>query len=105
MQRTILGAAVRLAKTAGVTPWTIYGQLDRFWSRIAVGGAIGVVKLGPKEARASLEQCPVIAIPYFRNAVGGVLWGITDLFCQRAFVREVPRMRTATLAAYRSQWV
>jgi hypothetical protein len=105
MQRTILGAAVRLAKTAGVTPWTVYKQLDRFWSRIAVGGAIGVYKLGPKEARAELVQCPVLDIPYFRNAVGGVLWGITDLFCQRAFVREIPTMRTPTHAAYRSQWV
>jgi hypothetical protein len=105
MQRTILGAAVRLAKTAGVTPWTVYRQLDRFWTRIAIGGAITVYKLGPKDARAELVECPVLAIPYFRNAVAGVLWGITDLFCQRAFIRELPSMRTSARAAYRSQWV
>jgi hypothetical protein len=105
MQRTILGTAVRLAKNAGVTPWTIYLQLDRFWSRIAVGGAIRVVRMGPKDARAELTHCPVLEIPYFRNAVAGVLWGVTDLFCQRAYVREVPRARTSTFAAYRSQWV
>jgi hypothetical protein len=105
MQRTILGAAVRLAKTAGVTPWTVYNQLNRFWSRIAIGGGIALYKLGPKDARAELVQCPVLEIPYFRNAVAGVLWGITDLFCQKAFVREMREMRTSTRAAYRSQWV
>ena len=62
MQRTILGTAVRMAKNAGVTPWTIYKQLDRFWQRIAVGGGIAVHKLGPKEARAELLQCPLLEL-------------------------------------------
>ncbi len=104
MQRTILGTAVRVAKNAGVTPWTIFAQFDRFWSRVAIGGAIAVYRLGPKEARAELLQCPVIDVPYFRRATAGVVLGITELFSERAFVHMLPGAK-GSRAAFRVQWV
>ena len=37
---TALGTAVKLAKVAGATPWTLLGQLDRMYVRACQGGAV-----------------------------------------------------------------
>ena len=39
---TSLALAIRLAKQAGVTPWTILGQLPRLWDRVWRGGGVAV---------------------------------------------------------------
>src|SRR5262249_36125222 len=81
---TMFGTVMRLAKGAGVTPWTFLPHLQRFWERGYDGGGLSVVRLGPKEARVDLVQCSLAESRYFRNAVRGVLLTVVQLFCTKA---------------------
>jgi hypothetical protein len=102
-QGSMLGTAVLLAKGAGVTPWTLLGQLDRLFRRGFEGAAVACFRLGPKECRAEAAALPLLRIPYFRRGLGGVLESMLTLFCQRAYVADLdPRTRDSV--AYRVQW-
>jgi hypothetical protein len=101
-QGSILSLAVRAAKGAGVTPWTIFPQFDRLWRRGANGGAAAVFRLGPKEARNDVVGCELFDIPYFEHAFRGVLMGIVELFCEKVYVHPLPRRRSE--ASFHFQW-
>lgn len=63
-QRTILGTAAKMARGAGVTPWTIlppYGRLSR---RGVDCGALAVFTLGPKDARIDIERCALFEMRF-----------------------------------------
>ena len=94
------------AKGAGATPWTGLGFLDRLWDRVfAGGGGVGLVKLGPKEARAQLIGLPLLAVPYFRHAFRGTMLAGLELFCQRAYVHEHGRDQPESTFTFRVSWV
>jgi hypothetical protein len=102
-QGSMLGTAVLLAKGAGVTPWTLLGQLDRLFRRGFEGAAVAAFRRGPKEGRAEAAGLPLLRIPYFRRGLGGVLESMLTLFCKRAYVVDLdPRPTDAV--AYRVQW-
>lgn len=103
-QGAMLGTVVRMAKGAGVTPWTVLPQYRRLFERGVRGGGISVVKLGPKEARIDIVRCELFEIPYFRIAFRGILQGIAGLFCRVSFIHDVPTS-TQSDASYRFQWV
>jgi hypothetical protein len=101
---TLLGTIARLAHSAGVTPWTLIEQLSRFWRRGFDGADVTFEKLGPKEARVSLVDLPLLQISYFRNGLAGTCEAQLMPFCARAFVR-VERYRPGqSVATYRYQW-
>jgi hypothetical protein len=85
---TLFGTVLRLAKGAGVNPWTVLPQLQRFWDRGYDGGGIRVLRLGPKEARIELVQCAIADSSYFRYALRGVVVAVLHMFCSRAYVHE-----------------
>jgi len=102
-QGSMLGTVVRMAKAAGVTPWTVLPQYGKLYQRGVQGGAVAVFKLGPKEARIEVVACELFDIPYFRTAFRGVLQGIAGLFCRTSFIHDVPTTEPGT-ATYRFQW-
>ena len=102
---SVIVVAVKLAVASGATPWTVIQQLGRLWARTFVGGGIGAVKLGPKEARIELAQWPCCANRYVRAGVRGVALGMIETFCQKAYVHEVPEMLTPTSLGLRVSWV
>jgi hypothetical protein len=104
VHNTILSIAVKLAHEAGATPWTVLGQFGRLWDLIWVGGAVGVFKLGPKEARLEVVGWPLARFAYCKNGILGVTQGLIQLFCSKVYVREVPRLCTATSLGYRIAW-
>jgi hypothetical protein len=108
LNQTLLSTAVRLASQSGATLWTPLSHFYRLWNRMFVGGGVTVVKLGPKEARIEMLGCTLAHIPYFRSGLQGVLLGIGELFSQRVYAREVPRVGNATPATtviFRGSWV
>lgn len=105
IQQSVLMSMVRLARGAGATPIVAAAQFHRLWSRLLMGGAGVVYKTGPKEARFEGLNVPLAQIPYFRNAWRGLIAGSFGLFCQRIYVRDLPRYMTATTVGYRAQWV
>ncbi|MFI5299794.1 MAG: hypothetical protein ACHREM_17035 [Polyangiales bacterium] len=103
-QGTVFGTAVRLAKGAGVTPWTIMERYPQIWSRVWIGGGVAVYKLGPKDARVEIAGWPCARIPYLRVAMRGVTGGLMTLFCRRAVVTAIPKYCTDLTLGYHFAW-
>ncbi len=101
----LLGTAVKLATGAGVTPWTVFPFFQRFWFRAYDGGALRVLRLGPKEAAVELIAFPLATSKYYRHAVRGLLVGVVELFCSKAYAKERPVSEPAMAITYRVQWV
>jgi hypothetical protein len=103
---TFLGVVVKMAKNAGVTPWTLLPKGNQLYGRLLKGGGgTQVTKLGPKECRAELAGLPLLEVPYFRNAMRGIYQAAMALFCARVYVNELPRRATPTSIAMRVAWV
>jgi uncharacterized protein (TIGR02265 family) len=100
---TLLGTAVRMARGAGLTPWTTLPLLQRFWDRGFDGGAVSVARAGPKDAHVTCVQCAVIVSPYFRNGLRGLLAALMELTCTKAYVTE-RRSHLANSLSFRLQW-
>ena len=101
---TLLGTVIRMAKEAGVSPWTIFPQYQRFWSRAYDGNGVAVYNLGPKEVRVDIVQSRLVESRYYRDALRGLLIGVTELFCTKAYVTERPGRLAPMSASFRMQW-
>jgi hypothetical protein len=104
VQNGMLGTLVRLAKTAGVTPWTGLQQFQRLWDRLLQGGSGAVYRLGPKEARVEIHGVSLVSIAYFRNGWRGMFAGSGQLFASKVYVTEISRQTTRTSMALRVAW-
>lgn len=103
---TFLGVVVKMAKNAGVTPWTLLPKGNQLYGRLlSGGGGTQITRLGPKECRAEMAGLPLLEIPYFRNAIRGLYQAAITLFCVRTYVNEIPRRATPTSIAMRIAWV
>jgi hypothetical protein len=103
-QGIVFSVAINLAKGAGVTPWLLLPRLPEVWYRIWIGGGVAIYKLGPKDARVEIGGWTCARTTYCRVAMRGVLQGLTGLFCERAYVREVPALCTKLTLGYRIAW-
>jgi hypothetical protein len=101
---TVLATFVRLARGAGVTPWTVLLRFQELWERIWLGGGVKVVKLGPKEARIEIAGWPCAGSVYCRAAMRGVIPAVTDLFCQKSYATEIGQLTTKTSLGYLISW-
>jgi hypothetical protein len=95
LYKTFLGTMIRAATGVGVTPWVTFPYTPKMYERIFDGGGCCVTKLGPKEATMEMAANPLCAIGYFRNATRGVWTSALDLFCTKAYMREVARTETS----------
>jgi hypothetical protein len=111
-QRTGIGLKTHLtrvatvvSRSAGVTPWSLFEQWNRFWARTFDGGGVSVMKLGPKEAEVVYAQCSLLESPYFRSALRGVAVGLLGAVTQRSFMSELPAAARVDEIRYRFSWV
>jgi hypothetical protein len=104
VQGSILGLMVRTAKTSGLTPWTGLRNCRLFYERMFQGGAVSLVKLGPKEARIELVRNPLFAIPYFRHGLRVIAMTGIELFCKKAYSYELPKFAGPASFAFRLSW-
>jgi hypothetical protein len=103
-QGSVVGMVAKLARSAEVTPWPVLAQLQRLWDRVIKGGGIAVTKLGAKEARVEVVGFPVCRYRHCRIGIRGVLTGMTEMFCTKAYVLELPAW-TDDAGAMRIAWV
>jgi hypothetical protein len=101
---TLFGTILRMAKTAGITPWTFIEQLPRFWARSYDGGGVEIVKIGPKEARIRVVAVSLLDSSYFRGALRGLLGAVLERFCMKAYVTEPKSARASGTVTLRVQW-
>jgi hypothetical protein len=101
----LLGTAVGVAKSVGVTPWSLVPHLQRFWLRGNDGAGVGAVKLGPKEARIEVVRCPLFRSRYYRGAYRGIAMSLFELVAQKAYAHELRRGGDEESVTLRVQWV
>lgn len=104
LQRGFLSVVLRFVVESGVTPWSVLERYQRLWERYFDGSAVAVWKTGPKDARAEVAGFPLARIGYIQIGVGGIMRGVLELVCKRAYVRVVRSQCTATSLAYRISW-
>ncbi len=104
VHQSALAHAVRFARDAGVTPWAIYGQLDRLWNRVWQGGGVCVTKHGPKDALIEIAGWPPAREPYCRAAMPAVVVAVSELFCRKAYVADVSRDSASDGMLLRAAW-
>jgi hypothetical protein len=103
-QASVFSMLVKLATGAGATPWTAFAQFNRLWSRVWIGGGVAVFKLGPKEARLEIAGWPCSGSFYIHHAMRGVVTGMMELFCTKAYMTLLPRYCTPLTLGYRCAW-
>ena len=103
---THLAFVARLSQGAGVTPWTILSQIQRVWERTFKGGGqVGVVRLGPKDARFEIIGYPLARLRYNRVTMRGIVHGFVELFCTKTYVKELPKLCDARCIGLHLSWV
>ena len=102
---SVLATVIRMTTGTGVTMVNGLQQVQRLYSRVFVGGAIGAYLLGPKEARLDFAGFQLAQIPYFRNGLRNSAKASLELFARTLFVREVSERTTARAVSYRLSWV
>jgi hypothetical protein len=101
---TSMQFARRVAQGVGVTPWTILGQLPRFWERTCKGGAVGVARIGPKEARIEIQGFPLAELRYNRITMRGIAAAFVGLLAKTVYVTELPAYTDARRIGMRAAW-
>jgi hypothetical protein len=105
MHGTLLGTVVRMAKGAGVSPYTVIPQFQRFWDRAFDGGGLHATKVGPKEVHIGVEKAAIADSSYWRSALCGLAMGVLDLFCQKSYMQELgAKKRVPGCVSFRIQW-
>jgi hypothetical protein len=105
VHKTVLELALRVARDAGASPWTIYSRLDRLWDRVWQGGGVSVTRIGPKDALIEVAGWRCAAEPYCRTAMPWVVTAVTELFCKKAFVVDATKAAVASNSlALRASW-
>ena len=95
----------RMAQGAGATPWTLLGYAPRIWATTCDGGAIGIARLGPKEARIEIIGYPMANLAYNRVTMRGIVTAGVELFCKRTYVREVASLCDDRCLGMIAAWV
>ena len=104
VQATFLGTLAKMARSAGVTPWTGLSQFQRLWDRVLDGGGVAVYRVGPKDARVEIVALPLVDIPYFRTAFRGFIVAGCGIFAEAVYGKDVPSISEKGRAGYRMSW-
>jgi len=104
IQSSLLDVVARAAKGVGATPWTVFEQYPRIFARIFMGGAVGVTKHGPKEARIEFVGIPFAKFEYFRLGLRGVVVNVGARFCRKAYCTELSERCTDLVTTYAYSW-
>lgn len=103
-QQGFSGTVLRLGTGAAGSPWVALPHTQRLWDRLIKGGAVRVVKTGPKDARFEGFGCPLARFAYFRNAWRGLTAASLSLFNAQVYVNEIPRLCTLEQIGFQVSW-
>ena len=101
---SVLGTVLRAGRKAGITPWFLLPQLQRFWNRAYDGGGIRIERLGAAEALVDVVACPLLEKRQYRNSLRATLHAVVELFGRKAFVTERKGSREEGAISLRAQW-
>lgn len=104
LQKTIFSVGFAAARDVGVTPWMILRAMPVSFAREWKGGAVAIFKVGPKDARIELAGFPCAPIPHCRTGLRGVIAGMCELVCTKAYANEIRELCTDLTLGYRVSW-
>jgi hypothetical protein len=104
LRKTIFSLAFHAARDVGVTPWSLIKLLPAQFEREFRGGACGIFRVGPKDARVELIGFPLSVSPYTRAALRGIAHGLCEPLCSRVYTYELRELCTPTTIGYRVAW-
>jgi hypothetical protein len=105
LKQHITRFAALVSRGAGLTPWSLFEQFNRFWARSFDGGGICVTRLAPKDAEVVYARCSLLESAYFRSALRGVATGLLGSITRRSFMSEVSGGTRSDEARYKFSWV
>lgn len=89
-----------------VSLWTILPKFPNFMARLIQGGACGIFRLGPKDARIELHAIPIARFPYVRSGWAGMFEGTFELVARKVYVTSLPqRTDLPNSAIFQMSWV
>jgi hypothetical protein len=106
-QNAAFAMILRLARGSGATPWLLFENVDRGWSRIFQGSGIATFRIGPKEARFEVAGSSLARSSYWRVGLRGLLIAVALPFAasKTVYVRELPTLAGPTTCGFRISWV
>ena len=105
LHQVVLSTALRLARTAGLTPWTALPVFGKIWDRVFEGGALGVQQTGPKDARVVVASHPLVRHRYHRLGLRAHIELMLSFCAERAYVRETEYHPNSGTMAVVARWV
>jgi hypothetical protein len=93
----------RLAMSAGATPAAALVQMPRLWTRMFVGGGVGIMRAGPKDVLVRAYKNPLFHSAYFRHAAAGHVRLAAQVFATQAYVKMMPQVLPES-CSYRVSW-
>jgi hypothetical protein len=104
---TFLAAIMRTTRNAGVESfWTALKQNHRLLERMYQGGAMAVLKTGPKDLILENMGLPIVASRYWRRVYVYYMKAIGDMFTKVTYVKLVrPRVAHPHSIAIACSWV
>lgn len=94
---------LRLAKSTGATPVAALVLLPKLWTRLFVGGGVGIMRAGPKDVVVRAYKNPLFEFSYFRHAAAGHLRLAAHVFSTQAYVKMMPQVLPES-CSYRVSW-
>jgi hypothetical protein len=97
--------ALRVIPTSLLNVFSVLAKADRLWDRAFDGGALAILRLGPKEARIDIIGLPFAHLTYPRVAIRGVITGVLRLLVKIVYVNDVTTFTTGNVLSYSVSWV
>jgi hypothetical protein len=106
LHETLMSVVVKVARSVGVTPWTLLLKGNVMQSRLHRGGGVRVTRLGPQAAKVELAQQTLLDIPYYRHALIGVYTAAVELLGSNVSARllSAESREPGRLSALRIEW-
>jgi hypothetical protein len=104
LQKTIFSIGFSAARDVGVTPWSMLRLFPATFTREWRGGAVGVFKVGPKDARVEIVGFPCAPIGHCRAGLRGVIAAMCELVCTKAYANEIRHLCTGSTLGFRVAW-
>lgn len=105
INESVVRTLARASREAGATPWSALSLIPRLMERTWQGGAIGIWRVGPKDARLEWHGQPVARHPYYRVALQGFTNALVTMFARTGVVRQIATRGPPSMVALRISWV
>jgi hypothetical protein len=106
LHETLMNVVVKVARSVGVTPWTLLVKGNVMQSRLYRGGGVRVTRLAQKSAKVELGMQTLLEIPYYRHALLGVYTAAVELLGSQVTARvlSAESREPGQLLALRIDW-